>query len=254
MIWFVLALSLLLIAAIILWPFIKPERVKEAREAEDWNRASLKTILAAIDKDEARGVLSPSAAIIQRESIAKKAQSISMVTGEHNDLTPHRRGFILAAGALILAPCFLFGAYMMLGTIDPISAQNTALATQQAPQPQTVVDAIAAVESQIERDPENANLWAALGDLKIRNQDLSGAEIAFETAVSLPVINDTEKSRLWLILAMTRRSQGLPLSDAAVVEPLENSLALDAQSPAAILLQRVKSETDSLSDTPSPNP
>ena len=240
-IWLVLALCLVPIAALVLWPFLKAER-GAADITEDWTRASLKAALAAVDKDEARGVLSTEAANIQRADIAKAAQDLP----EHHPVTAEakksRNGFILAAAALIFAPCLLFGGYMALGTADPETAQKTALAAQSAEAPQTLEAAIAAVETRLESEPESGRLWAALGDLKIRNQDLLGAETALEKAVSLLEGSDAEQARLWLMLAMTRRSQGRPLSDDSIIAPLEKSLALDPASPAAILLKRAKAE------------
>jgi len=242
MIWFVLALCLLLIAGLVLHPFLKPaEAAHELRD--DWSRASLKAALAAVDKDETRGILTQEAANIQRADIAKKAKSLESQGDEAPQTSSGRGGFIIAAAALIIAPCFLFGAYKILGTDNPAAAQQAALKAQQRqPQLSSLDAAILSIKAQIEADPENARLWAALSDVKIRNQDLSGAEAALETAVNLPTANDKEKAQLWLMLAMTRRSQGLPLSDGSVIEPLEKSLAFDPASPAARLLERVRSE------------
>ncbi len=241
-IWFVLALCLLVIAAIILWPFLRAEPTQARADIDDWDRASLKAALAAIDKDEARGILKAEAADAQRADIAKKAQNYNPDSKAAAGEKPKQFGFIMAAAMLLIAPCLLFGGYIMLGTTNPKASQEAALAQQIARQPHSLEDAIISVEKRIEAAPDNGNLWALLGDLKIRNEDLTGAEAALEKAVKLPASNDAEKARLWLILAMTRRSQGLPLSDASVKEPLEKSLELDANSPAAILLKRANPE------------
>jgi len=60
--------------------------------------------------------------------------------------------------------------------------------------------------------------------------------------VALPFSTPQEGAQLWLILAMTRRTQGVELSDPLVAEPLKKSLALDETSPAAILLARIEDE------------
>lgn len=247
MIWFVLALCLLVIAALVLRPFLKP--INTADQAyDDWSRASLKAALAAVDKDESRGILTEDAANIQRADIARKAKDLGLDDDKSSQAPSSQRssgrgGFIIAATALILAPCFLFGTYKLLGTDNPGAAQQAALKAQRLqPQLSSLDAAILSIKAQIEADPENARLWAALSDLKIRSQDLSGAEAALETAVNLPTANDKEKAQLWLMLAMTRRSQGLPLSDGSIIEPLEKSLAFDPASPAARLLERARSE------------
>lgn len=253
MIWLVLAVCLLFIAAIVMWPFLRPAPIEERRPYEDWNRASLKAALAAVDKDEARGVLSPQAAQAQRIIIAQKGEALEQagradLSQSSLSQSSGHSGFIIAAAALVFAPGLLFGAYILLGTAAPEAAQQAALTAQQAQQPQNLTEAIAAIEARIEADPDNGRLWAVLSDLKIRNQDLSGAEAALEKAVNLPTESDKEKAQLWLILAMTRRSQGLPLSDESIIEPLEMSLSLDAASPAAILLERAQSETPQAPD------
>jgi len=243
MIWFVLALCLLVIAALVLRPFLKP--VNTADQAhDDWSRASLKAALAAVDKDESRGILTEDAANIQRADIARKAKDLGLDDDKSSQAPSSQRssgrgGFVIAATALILAPSFLFGTYKLLGTDNPTAALK---AQRLQPHLSSLDAAILSIKAQIEADPENARLWAALSDLKIRSQDLSGAEAALETAVNLPTANDKEKAQLWLMLAMTRRSQGLPLSDGSIIEPLEKSLAFDPASPAARLLERARSE------------
>ena len=233
MIWFVLTLCLLLIMVCVLWPFLK---AAPHEGSTDWTRESLKAALAAVDKDEARGVLSADAANLQRRDIAAKAEAALDVAAEPAK-PPRRAGLIIAAVGLCLAPILLFGGYMSLGTPDPKAAQVSTV------QPEITLDAaIAALEARLGTTPDDARMWASLGDLKIRNEDFVGAEAAIKQAVSLPIENSQEAARLWMILAMTRRTQGAALTDPSVVGPLEKSLELDENSPAAILLERVKSE------------
>ena len=231
MIWFVLTLCLLLIMACVLLPFLKPA---VPVPHTDWTRESLKAALAAADKDEARGVLSAAAANQQRRDIAGKAKA-ALDAESQTRTRAGRTGFIIAAVGLLLAPAVLFGGYWALGTPSPQPAQTI--------EPQiTLEGAIAALEARLETTPDDAKLWASLGDLKIRNEDFVGAEAAFERAVGLPIENSEEAAQLWMILAMTRRTQGVELSDPKVVGPLEKSLALDENSPAAILLERIKDD------------
>ena len=268
MIWFILTLCLIAVMAIVLWPFLKASPVTAST---DWTRASLKAALAAVDKDEARGLLSFETANQQRAEIAAKAKAAfeddtdlkpSSVQAS-SQASPHasrpRLGFILAALSLALAPILLFGAYLFLGTPDPASAEKLAakaLITQQAAAQLeaqnangevNVDDAIKALEGRLNEAPNDSRAWAALGDLKIRAGDFIGAEAAFVQAASLPNENTQEKAQIWLLLAMTRRTQGRELNDPSVVEALQKSLALDANSPAAILLQRIEDEG---ADTP----
>ena len=219
----------------VLWPFLK---AAPQTQAADWTRESLKAALAATDKDEARGVLSADAANQQRSDIAAKAKAAMDVSAAPRS-SVGRKGFIIAALGLILAPILLFGGYMSLGTPDLKAAQTS------AGQPEiTLQAAITALEARLGTTPDDARMWASLGDLKIRNDDFVGAEAAFKQAVSLPIENSQEAARLWMILAMTRRTQGAALTDPSVVGPLEKSLALDENSPAAILLEQVKAAAD----------
>lgn len=247
MIWFILTACLLLIAAAILWPFLKPETASSERltfEA-DWTEASLKAALAAVDKDEARGVLSAGSAGSQRVHIAAQAEQ-HFTADENVKTAPRRAGFIVATAGLLAAPLLLFGLYMALGTPDPASAEKQAQAqraqTNIAAPEINLEDGIALLEDRLLKQPDDSRAWAALGDLKIRSQDLVGAEAAFQRALDLPMNDNLEAARLWMILAMTRRSQGLELSDPSIVGPLEKSLVLDPSSPAAILLERINQE------------
>ena len=223
--------------ACVLLPFLKPSRAPEAQT--DWTRESLKAALAAVDKDEARGVLSSDAADQQRSDIAAKAkaafENVDAPREADSAARGSRKGLIIAALGLVLAPILLFGGYMSLGSPSPQPAK--------AVQPEiTLQAAITALEARLGNQPDDARLWASLGDLKIRNEDFVGAEAAFEQAVSLPIEDRGEAARLWMILAMTRRTQGVELSDPSVTGPLEKSLELDENSPAAILLERAKGE------------
>lgn len=236
MIWFVLTLCLLLIMVCVLWPFLK---AAPQTQAADWTRESLKAALAATDKDEARGVLSADAANQQRSDIAAKAKAAMDVSAAPRS-SVGRKGFIIAALGLILAPILLFGGYMSLGTPDLKAAQVSAAQINTAQPEITLQAAITALEARLGTTPDDARMWASLGDLKIRNDDFIGAEAAFKQAVSLPIENSQEAARLWMILAMTRRTQGVELTDPSVVGPLEKSLELDENSPAAILLEKIK--------------
>lgn len=255
MIWFVLTLCLVTLMTIVLWPFLKP--VEQIQEQTDWTRASLKAALAAVDKDEARGVLSRGSADQQRAEIAVQAKATFETNTDLNAAslsTPKSRfGFILAALSLALAPILLFGAYLFLGTPDPVTAQKTALQEVMAQQAATQLEAnakaeinldeaIKTIEARLEKTPDDGRAWAVLGDLKIRNQDFIGAEAAFVKAAELPSETAQEKAQIWLLLAMTRRTQGRELNDPSVVEALQKSLELDSNSPAAILLERIEDE------------
>lgn len=240
MIWFVLTLCLLPIMLVVLWPFLRPAK---NIEGADWTKASLKAALAAVDKDEARGVLNAAAADRQRAKIAADAEIVFAQTPQSEMPSQGRKGFIMAAASLVIAPWLLFGAYTFLGTPNPAVAQKKAVDAANVQRPEiTLAEAISALEARLEDNPDNSQAWAALGDLKIRNDDLVGAEAAFERAVALPAAGAEEGARLWLLLAMTRRTQGRPLSDPSVMEPLKKSLELDANSPAAVLLRRIEDE------------
>ena len=265
MVWTVLFLALLAIMFVVLWPFLRPNFEETPKETpSDWTRQSLKAALAAVDKDEARGVLSGDAADSQRADIAQQAELAftkgeTGETDENTDLNRRdaqgRAGFICVAGILLLAPVLLWGGYMHLGTKNPQDAERAALKTAEletaAQQTLTIEAAVLKIEARLKEMPEEGLLWAALGDLKNRQADYVGAEAAFEQALrysdesseGATAASSEERARLWLVLAMTRRTQGRPLSDPSVVAPLKKSLELDPSSPAAILLARIQEET-----------
>ena len=253
MIWMVLLLALIAIMIVVLWPFLRP---KSEDMQSDWTRQSLKAALAAVDKDEARGVLSVDAADAQRTDIARQADLAFKKgglseTGKNfhlkGETVKGRAGFICVAGILLLAPVLLWGGYMELGTKNPQAAEKAALQNAEkgtaGQQTLTIEAAIVKIEARLEQTPEEGLLWAALGDLKNRQADFVGAEAAFEQALRYSAESSEETARLWLVLAMTRRTQGRPLSDPSVVAPLKKSLELDPSSPAAILLARIQEET-----------
>ena len=225
----------------ILGPFLRPQPMTQS--GEDWSRSALKAALAAVDKDEARGVLSESEAARQRADIAAKAKAVLEEREEIAPAPKGRSGLIIAAVSLAIAPVILFGAYLVLGTPYPKAVEkNAQAAAAQRSSEIGINEAIAQLEAELENTPEDSRLWARLGDLKIRNEDFIGAEAAFERAVALPFAAPEEGARLWLILAMTRRTQGLELSDPKIVAPLKKSLELDENSPSAILLERIEAE------------
>ena len=234
--------------SVVLWPFLRP--LPELK-AENWTQSSLKAALAAVDKDEARGILSTAQARAQRAEIAAKAVAVLSeapdISAEPQDIPAtrqNRTGFILAALCLVVAPALLFGGYVGLGTPDPVLAERQAVQKTIANQrPNISLDeAINALETRLIETPNDPKAWTALGDLKIRNEDYIGAEAAFVRASELPIDNKVDGARLWLLLAMTRRTQGRELSDPLVVEPLQKSLELDPSSPAAVLLGRIQEE------------
>ncbi|MEP6342192.1 MAG: c-type cytochrome biogenesis protein CcmI [Maricaulaceae bacterium] len=244
----VLFFALMAITLIVLWPFLRPT---SDGVQTDWTRQSLKAALAAVDKDEARGVLSAEAAEAQRVDIARKAEAA--LTRSDADRSPMaarpkgRAAFICVSIILVIAPVLLWAGYARLGTPNPqraeAAAQEKVQLGAQAQADLTLESAIAEIETRLKDTPEEGRLWVALGDLKNRQADYAGAEAAFEQAVLYSKEQSEGMAQLWLILAMTRRSQGLPFSDPSIVEPLERSLALDPNSPAAILLARVQDKT-----------
>ena len=245
----ILCLALIAIMLVVLWPFLRPQSNKLS---DDWTRQSLKAALAAVDKDEARGVLSAEVAAGQRADIARKAESVLKTANAgdtHQANQPKgRAAFMCAAIILLIAPVLLWGGYTHLGTPNPQDEQAKAAATraqlEAAAQPTlTLETAIGEIEARLKGRPEDGGLWAALGDLKNRQADYAGAEEAFEQAVLYSADDSEGMARLWLVLAMTRRTQGLPLSDPSVIEPLQRSLDLDPNSPAAILLERAQEKT-----------
>lgn len=225
----------------VLWPFLRPTPMEAGRT--DWSRAALRAALAAVDKDEARGILSADDANRQRADIAAKARAALGDSSDGTSLPRSRKGLVIAGASLCLAPVIVFGAYLTLGTPDPSAAQKRALASVSDTQQEVNFDAlIKALDAQLETRPDDSQLWARLADIKIRKEDFTGAEAALERAVALPFSTPQEGAQLWLILAMTRRTQGVELSDPLVAEPLKKSLALDETSPAAILLARIEDE------------
>lgn len=237
---------------VILWPFLRPQ---SGDQSGDWTRQSLKAALAAVDKDEARGVLSSDAADAQRANIAHKA-SLTLNNDNENDANDRaqpkgKAAFFCVAIILVIAPVVLWGSYAHLGTVNPQAAETAAQSQLQREaalqSPLTLESAATEIKARLKDEPESGRLWAALGDVENRQGNYAEAEVAYEQAIRYSEDSSEDLARFWLILAMTRRTQGLPLSDPTVVDPLRKSLALDPSSPAAILLQRLESDAE---DTP----
>ncbi|ABF54477.1 tetratricopeptide repeat protein [Sphingopyxis alaskensis] len=100
-------------------------------------------------------------------------------------------------------------------------------------------DQIAALEARVQREPDSADAWTALGAARFDMGNFVGAAAAYEKAVAL----SPESAGLWSALGEARvmASERDPMP-AAAVQAFDKAIALDARDPRARYFLAVKKD------------
>ena len=135
-------------------------------------------------------------------------------------LTGANRAILIAALVLLAAAI----GYAIWRDSAPAAADP---AIQEAAAPG---DQLAALEARVQREPDSADAWTALGAAKFDLGDFVGATAAYEKAVAL----SPESAGLWSALGEARvmASERDPMP-AAASQAFDKAIALDAKDPRA---------------------
>lgn len=134
-------------------------------ELDSPERLHLKAQLAEIDMDVASGRLDPDAATAARAELAREA--LRLTRAERNEAVMGRTTRrVVTLSAIVAVAAISFGTYAAMGRPDlpaqPLAERGEEIAAAEAAQSLSVEDAVAKIEAQLEKTPDDIRGWTVI--------------------------------------------------------------------------------------------
>ncbi len=158
MIWAFLAAIAALVVAALLWPVLRKGSQPKDRVAYDL--AVFQDQLTEVERDIARGVLTPTEAQAARLEIQRRILAVSKAPAElHNAESPRGRA-LFAGGLAVTVPALAFAIYFAVGTPNLSGAAGNGAGTPSEKEIVELVEKLAAKVAANPSDAEGVNLLA----------------------------------------------------------------------------------------------
>ncbi|MBU1176172.1 MAG: c-type cytochrome biogenesis protein CcmI [Alphaproteobacteria bacterium] len=193
-----------------------------SEDAHDAERVHQQNLLVEIDRAEADGRFSPEDAEAARAELARDALRLKQAKRKSRA----ERGFPTGiAGIAAMAVAVIgIGTYYVIGNPDmpgmPLEARTMGLSM-----PSEVADAVAKVEAQLERTPDDVRGWQVLGPVYMRAGRYDEAVGAYRRVIAL--IGESPDTATDLAEALSLANNGVP--DDEAVRLLEQAAAADPE-------------------------
>lgn len=229
MIWFFVAIGVLLVIAVlgVLQPYFRARKIDGASRAQ-LNLGIYRDQVTRLDQDLAEGLLAPDQAKASMDEI--QSRLVHEAVDEPATTMPHAsRATVIAIG--IGVPLAALVLYAFLGAPDAI------LSSSRAPQagdasPPDVQAMVAGLAKKLEREPENLQGWAMLGRSYKVLGNTREAEKAFERAGSF-VMNDAQLLADYADVTAANAEGDFSGKPTRLIE---RALAVDPRHPMALWL------------------
>lgn len=227
-----LALALSLVVVVILaWPVLRRGQPVADRAAYDLT--VFQDQLKEVDRDLARGVLTPAEADAARLEIQRRILAVSRTPSEQINTGGGRSRWVGAGVTAVAVPAIALVVYLQIGTPDPETAQLEAMAVGGAEDmSQTDIDALVdRLAARVAADPENTQ---GLGMLARAYRDLGRYAESAATYKRLAEVQPHAEnySVLGEVLIAERNGQVSPEAHDALM----SALAIDRTDPRARFL------------------
>ncbi|MGE4062331.1 MAG: c-type cytochrome biogenesis protein CcmI [Rhodospirillaceae bacterium] len=225
MIWIALALSVLVVAALV-WPVFARSPSALGRAAYDLT--VFQDQLKEVDRDVARGVLTDAEADAARLEIQRRILAVGRAPAEEITTGSRRSRWVALGVTGVAVPLIALGAYLEVGTPDPGAAQLAALESADG-MSQSDMDALVdRLAARVASEPDNPDGYALLGRTYRELDRFAEAAEAFKRLVALQPSAEAYSS---LGEALSAAQNGRVTEEAHAA--MMNALALDRSDPRA---------------------
>lgn len=202
--WVVVFVLALVSVGAVAWPLASAESGFDPSPSPG---ETLKARLAAIEQDQAAGLIDDAAA----EEAVLEAQKHALAAEDEAPPSAPARGWRMAAiFALAAAPLAAVVMYLNLGAPASLRAGASAATAAQSTSPAN--NQMAALEARVQNTPDDFEAWMSLGQAYILSDRADDAERAFERALKLDPANPDAHSAYGEALVM--QSAGVVTTEA----------------------------------------
>lgn len=219
MIWFILAVMLAAVMAVLLWPVW---RKYEAADRASFDRAVFRDQLSELDRDMARGLIGVGEAEAARNEISRRLLQAG------SGFTKSSRSPLIAVVGVLLIPAVAVPIYLLRGNPDlpdvPLLAR-----LENAVENEDMVALIAKVEAHLAEKPEDAQGWRVLAPAYRRMERWDDAANAYANILRYSAPTAAAFAEYAEMLVFSNRGLVTAEANAAFGEALK----LDAKLPKA---------------------
>ncbi len=222
--WVIAALLIAAACAAVLWPFLRRPAIAAGGHDVEVYRDQL----AEIDRDLARGAISPAEAEEAKAEIGRRILRAADDEDTPISASGARATQLAATAAVLIVPLFALGLYVALGSPSmPDQALEARLAAN--PADNSIEELIARAERHLIDNPEDGRGWDVLAPIYLRVGRNDDAVIAFRNAIRTN--GSTAEREGGLGDAIFRASGNMVTAEAQAA--FERALAADASDGRA---------------------
>ncbi len=167
--WLLVGALCALVIAVLLWPLLR--RPADTAARGEYDLAVYRDQLAEVERDVARGVLSPDQADASRTEIERRILALAGQAGDEGHAgslevapsrSPDRQSRLIAAGLAVVLPAAAFGLYLLLGAPGHPSAPFAERAPPESA-PQDMLRLVDRLAKRLADAPDDLEGWVLLG-------------------------------------------------------------------------------------------
>ncbi|KDE40601.1 MAG: c-type cytochrome biogenesis protein CcmI [Nitrincola lacisaponensis] len=240
LLWIGIGVLTLIAVIIVFWPLLRSRHEQTVVETEAdrtaQNIAIFRERLEELEKEKASGTLTETSFLELKTELEKNL----LIDAEENRrqvpvLRVGQSQLITITLLALLVPTLSFGLYAYLGRADDLASKLAMDSWQQAPlTDMTIEEAIAQLESELERRPQNAEGWYLLATTRMNMNQFDAAVEAFRQSLKHLPEQTPEFPMVMgqLAQAMFFAAQG-EMTDAVITQ-VEATLRLDPDELTAL--------------------
>lgn len=185
-IWIIFSLMTFAVVIAVLWPLTRPETALQ--QADDSDIAFYKEQTSEIDRDLARGLLSPEEAEAAKAEAGRRLlrtvrHDTSVTYAEYNSKPASSRRKAVSVIAVVLIPLLGLAFYWVHGVPDYLVRSDPDVIRAQ--QEQEIVTAVAQMEKHLKENPQDGRAWELIAPVLMRMNRTDDAIKAYEKAIEL---------------------------------------------------------------------
>lgn len=233
--WIIFALMAAAAAFAVLMPFRRPPREMLDRQSD---LLVYKSQLSEVDRDLARGIISPEEAEAARIEVSRRVLAVSENAGERAPKKGSGARLAWGTGA-IAVPLVTLGVYLWVGNPN-LPGQPLAPRLAAVEENQDIGTLVARVEHHLRENPEDGRGWEVLGPVYLRLGRAQEAVIAYRNTIRL--LGGTPDRYADLGEAIVLVSGGVVTTDAK--DAFEKAFATDPGHIKARIFLAMAAEQD----------
>ena len=152
MIWGLMAVIVVAVLAVVLWPIVRAPRV--AKDRADYDMEVFQDQLKEIDRDVTRGVLTEAEAASARIEIQRRILAAGRIAAEAHQTSTRAKRWSLAGGVAVLVPVVALGIYLSVGA-PGVATDDIDMAATPVDVDSEKERAVMRLADKVESDPTN---------------------------------------------------------------------------------------------------